>query len=255
MCHESKIPTRIEMFAYVPLVPLEVIPPEKLQSLRFKRIGHVSFDSNERTNYTARELKSVYVDFFAHLLKLQVHKCYTSKQNVFKQVGVLSVKCVASNQRLAVKAPDAMTAKPEVGPAVGPPVGPPADPPAGATEASAEAPKEQPSEQARTIVQTEERLDAPVDVGTLQELRVLEREKARAVDLEDFDEALRLKNVILKLKAVSKQLAELEHKKREAVKCEDYEAAKRFKVEVEKLKASILAQEAPTKLRASRATK
>ncbi len=238
----------------MPLIPLEVIPLEKMHSLNFKRIGHISFDSNERTNFTARELKSVYVDFFVYLLKLQVNKCFTNKLNSFKQVGIISLRCVASKQQLAhQKLPPQMPAA-EV-PAL--PAAPQPESPPPAEPVHPETSKEQPVSHppavpARTVVQTEQKMETVMDMGTLQELRMLEREKARAVESEDFDEAIRLKGMILKLRAVSKQLGELEMKKRDAVKNEDYESAKKYKHEIERLKGSILAQEAPTKVRISR---
>lgn len=244
LCHEFKIPQRIELYSYVPLIPLEVIPVEKMQSLNFKRIGHISFDSNERTNYSARELKSVYVDFFAYLLKLQINKCYVNKFNSFKQVGIVSLKCVAGKQQLPQKVPGELPTAASVPP---PPVN---DPPIQKTEIRKEEPE--PSPPPKNIIQSEQKIETAIDAGTMQELRILEREKAKAVESEDFDEALRLKNIILKLKAAGKMLNELECKKRDAVKNEDYEAAKKYKIEIEKLKGTILSQEAPTKMRVSR---
>jgi len=245
LCHESKIPSRIELFAYVPLIPMEVIPVEKMQTLNFKRIGHISFDSNERTNYTARELKSVYVDFFAYLLKLQVGKCYNNRLNNFKQAGIVSLKCVASKQQLPYQ-----KVVPEISAPQPAETAPQADP--SLPEANNEEKPDLAIPGTHNIVQSDQKLEPLMDPGTIQELHILEREKARAVESEDFDEAIRLKGMILKLKAVGKQLSDLEAKKRDAVKNEDYETAKKFKHEIEKLKGSILAQEAPSKMRISR---
>eukprot|EP01022_Parablepharisma_sp_SALTPOND_P014332 TRINITY_DN1937_c0_g1_i1.p1 TRINITY_DN1937_c0_g1~~TRINITY_DN1937_c0_g1_i1.p1 ORF type:complete len:735 (-),score=128.50 TRINITY_DN1937_c0_g1_i1:5890-8094(-) len=214
-----------------------------MQSLNFKRIGHISFDSNERSNYSARELKSVYVDFFAYLLKLQVGKCFVNKFNNFKQAGIVSLKCIASRQQLPYQKVQA-----EIPPSHPVPVPQEAPLPV--------EPKKEEQEPVPTLShnapQSEQKTETPIDASTMQEIRILEKEKAKAVETEDFDEALRLKNIIIRLKAAGKQLSELEAKKREAVRNEDYEAAKKYKLGIEKLKGSILAQEAPTQIRISR---
>ena len=46
----------------------------------------MSFDSNERTQYKARELKSVQVDVVAQLLKVVVHQTHPNQLNKHNQV-------------------------------------------------------------------------------------------------------------------------------------------------------------------------
>lgn len=58
-----------------------------------KRLGYLSFNSNERTGHQARELKSVKVNSNAYLLRLVVQQCHTNKLNIYNQVrNVLSRK-------------------------------------------------------------------------------------------------------------------------------------------------------------------
>ncbi len=52
-----------------------------------KRLGYLSFNSNERTGHQARELKSVRVNSDAYLLRLVVQRCHTNKLNIYNQVG------------------------------------------------------------------------------------------------------------------------------------------------------------------------
>lgn len=52
----------------------------------FKRLGYLSFDSNERSNHQARELKSVHVNVHAFLLRLVIHRCHVNKLNIYNQV-------------------------------------------------------------------------------------------------------------------------------------------------------------------------
>lgn len=54
----------------------------------------MSLDSNERSQFQARELKSVYVDSVTLLLKLVFHKCHVNKFNLYNQVGLIAVNCM-----------------------------------------------------------------------------------------------------------------------------------------------------------------
>ena len=54
-----------------------------------KRLGYLSFNSNERTGHQARELKSVKVNSNAYLLRLVVQQCHTNKLNIYNQVRSL----------------------------------------------------------------------------------------------------------------------------------------------------------------------
>jgi hypothetical protein len=51
-----------------------------------KRLGYLSFASNEGSNFKARELKSVHVATPAQLLRLVFHKCHINKLNIYNQV-------------------------------------------------------------------------------------------------------------------------------------------------------------------------
>jgi len=44
-----------------------------LSEISYKRLGYLSLDPNERSGFQARELKSVYVDSLAVILKLIFH--------------------------------------------------------------------------------------------------------------------------------------------------------------------------------------
>jgi centrosomal protein CEP104 len=52
-----------------------------------KKLGHLSFDSNEHTEYQARELKSVHVNVEAAYVRLVLHRCHVNKLNIYNQVG------------------------------------------------------------------------------------------------------------------------------------------------------------------------
>ena len=54
-----------------------------LNEIEFARLGYLSLDSNERSGFQARELKSVYVNSVSLLLKMVFHKCHANKFNLY----------------------------------------------------------------------------------------------------------------------------------------------------------------------------
>lgn len=57
-----------------------------LETVQFKRLGHVDLSDNERTGQQARELKSVRVDAMGLYVKLSLHKNYYHQRNTYNQV-------------------------------------------------------------------------------------------------------------------------------------------------------------------------
>lgn len=92
LSHQSDIATKVELFVYVPNSPL-LPSAEQVPTLQFRRIGYLSLDSNERTGFTARELKSVYIQEPAYFLKISLYKCHVNKYNIFNQVGLIAINC------------------------------------------------------------------------------------------------------------------------------------------------------------------
>ena len=82
LSHQSKIATKIEIFVGI---------GADYQTSSYKRLGFLSLDSNERSSYQARELKTVYVDQLGNFLKLRIQKNYLNDQNPFNQVGLMAV--------------------------------------------------------------------------------------------------------------------------------------------------------------------
>lgn len=50
-------------------------------------LSYVPLSDNEKTDFKARELKSVYMDAVGQYLKLIFHKNYVNKYNVYGQVS------------------------------------------------------------------------------------------------------------------------------------------------------------------------
>lgn len=88
LSHQSKISTRIELFAGV---------GSDYFSCAFTRLGYLSLDSNARSAHKARELKSVYLKARGHFLKLVLHKCYVNSLNLYNQVGLIAINVLGSS--------------------------------------------------------------------------------------------------------------------------------------------------------------
>lgn len=80
----TQIATRVEVFVGTPSNVADSDP----NSCVFKRLGYLSFDSNERSSHQARELKSVHVNVPALLIRLVIHRCHVNKLNIYNQVDV-----------------------------------------------------------------------------------------------------------------------------------------------------------------------
>jgi len=86
---------------------MQLPTPQELPNLKFKRIGYLSLDSNERSGFTARELKSVYIEAPAYFLKIALHKCHVNKHNIFNQVGLVAINCLGEAIDTGEKMPEA----------------------------------------------------------------------------------------------------------------------------------------------------
>jgi centrosomal protein CEP104 len=82
LSHQSKIATRIEIFVGT---AVEGDPRPAYSRAKFKRMGYVSLDPNERSNFQARELKTVQFNSSGLFLKLVVHKCSVNRLNIYSQ--------------------------------------------------------------------------------------------------------------------------------------------------------------------------
>ena len=88
LSHSSKISSKIEIFTYMPENLLNVPP---VQMFKWRRLGYLSLDPNEKSGFKARELKSVFIDAKAAYLKIALHKCHVNQFNMFNQVGLIAI--------------------------------------------------------------------------------------------------------------------------------------------------------------------
>lgn len=221
LSHQSKIATKIELFtASASNQGFNVDVAE------WKRLGYLPLDNNERSQFQARELKSVYVDVCAQGMRILFHKCHVNQFNIVNQVGLIALRCAGE-----VLGPDLALGQPPPNPSIGrPSVTRPA--PAAANAQLKPAPPGPDAAQAEADA-------AAFDPKTLERIQALSAAKQRAVEAEDYEEAKHCKEMLARLRHTGTMLRELEDRKRQAVQNEDYDAAKALKVEIDRLRQSL----------------
>ncbi|DBA04925.1 TPA: hypothetical protein N0F65_006927 [Lagenidium giganteum] len=92
LSHHCKIASKIELFA-------SVAKKADWRRATFHRLGFLTLGSNEKNNFSARELKSIQFPTSERvtLVRLLLHPCHTNKLNLFNQVGIVSL--VLTEQR------------------------------------------------------------------------------------------------------------------------------------------------------------
>ena len=87
LSHQNKISSQIDLHSYLPSVKNEI------SASKYKRLGKFSLDDNSKSNYQARESKTVYLDTEWQYLKFVMSECHINKYNIFNQVSIQSIKC------------------------------------------------------------------------------------------------------------------------------------------------------------------
>ena len=193
LSHQAKIATKIELF---------VGQGSNYHSASWQRLGYLSLDSNERSSYQARELKTVYIDQVGRFVKLVIHKNFVNKQNMFNQVGIVAINLLGQDNTAST---GSLTNDSQI---ISNPL-------------------------------NDLSIDMNLDPLTAERLRLLSDAKARAVATEDYVTAKKIKAVEGDLSTLGSQLAKLDMAKRIAVADEDYDKAKEIKDQVDILRAEI----------------
>ena len=210
LSHQCKVSSKIELLSMIPNEPVttgnhNVMNPSEL---KFRKLGYFFLNTNEKSNYLSRELKTVYVDIPVLYIKLLFHKCHINTQNIFNQVGIIACSIFG----------DGMT-QPGIEN-----MGNPGDP------RHKKKPKENYEQQ---------EFETQFDQATLERLRALQSAKEHAERDEDYREAKKLKEAIEKQKLIGTQISKLEERKEVAVRNEDYDSAIIIKREIEKLRNAV----------------
>jgi centrosomal protein CEP104 len=203
LSHQSKISYKVEIF---------IGRGASYRTAVFSRLGYLSLDSNERSNFQSRELKTVFIDnVYGEFIKLIINENHVNKTNLYNQVGIVAVSLLGMDEA-AVAASKQGRFPVGAGHKGGPRI---ADP------------------------YNDLSVDLNLDPQTADKLRQLAEAKSRAVEQEDYGTAKQIKNVEQELKAMGSQLAQLDMAKSDAVIAEDYDLAKEIKDSCDSLRREI----------------
>ncbi|QDZ20320.1 centrosomal protein [Chloropicon primus] len=205
-------------------MPQEGLAPEP-ENCSMKKLGHLSFDSNERSNHQARELKSVHINTKALLLRFVLQECHMNRLNSYGQVGIVAINIkgepmVEYNGGGVAHLQQAMHNMEMMGGQM---------------------------DRAPVLQQAVPKAPTPFSLQGFDPLTAsiiadVERAKTYAVEQEDYDEAKRLKAKIDYMKRIGAQIGELEAQKKIAVQEEDYDKAKSLKMEISVLRRRLEGQ-------------
>jgi centrosomal protein CEP104 len=198
--HQANISSKIEIY---------IGTGDTYDTATWKRLGYMSIDSNEKSNYQARELKTVFVDSFGQYLKLILNENHHNHLNIFNQVGIIALNLTGVPAQESKSVPHQPVAKVN------------------------------PSKPPSKNVYTDLSADLNLDPQTAGKLRQLAEAKGRAIDNEDYLTAKQIKSVEQELKALGSRLAQLDLAKAEAVASEDYDLAKEIKDQCDDLRKEI----------------
>lgn len=90
LAHESKIPTSMEVFC----------GNRAKDAIVWERLGYLSLDDNQRSQFKARELKSVYVNARGEYIKFIIKQCHINTINLFNQVGIVAINVVGTSSKV-----------------------------------------------------------------------------------------------------------------------------------------------------------
>ncbi|NWU05950.1 CE104 protein, partial [Cephalopterus ornatus] len=226
LAHQYMISSKIEFYISESLP--EYFSP--YQSERFQRLGYVPLSDNEKTEFKARELKSVYVDAVGQYLKLIFHKNYVNKYNIYGQVALVAVNIIGDP---ADYSNDSMSS-PSSEKLIDHYLGIKSDDPALDGTYLGKSDSISPLDDLA--------FDMYQDPEVAQIIRRLDERKREAVRHERYDHAKKLKQAIADLQKVGERLGRYEVEKRYAVEKEDYDLAKKKKEQMDEYRLKVYHQ-------------
>ena len=192
------------------------------RSATFSRLGYISFDTNEKSSFKARELKSVHLDCEGLFIKLSCQKNHVNKHNVFNQVGLVAVNLlgdfISSGGPDSLKDLDIMN---------------------NSSNAAMLGNINKP-EHVSMIDDITFGMYQDPEVGRV--IKELERKKHMAIEEERYEYAKRLKQAVSDLYKVGERLGRLEKEKKAAVSEENYDLAQAKKVQANEIRMVVFEQ-------------
>ena len=202
--HEKYIPAQIKFYTYYPEKNNEII--DNYHNVRYKYIGFIKMDTNERSQYRARESRKVYVNTKSLFLKIELGQNYRNEFNIFNQVGLMNLDFFGTYL-----------------------------PPLGNNQ-----------DKNKFILKHATRKDNIEEISDLaledicgQELKDLKEKMDYNIKIENYLECKQIKSKLDKVRIYGRQIYDLENQKRIAVNNEDFDQAMDLKNLVDKMKANL----------------
>ncbi|NWH68872.1 CE104 protein, partial [Geococcyx californianus] len=227
LAHQYMISSKIEFYISESLP--EYFAP--YQSERFHRLGYVPLSDNEKTDFKARELKSVYMDAVGQYLKLIFHKNYVNKYNLYGQVALVAINIIGDPADCSADCNNTPSREKLIDHYLGIKSDDPALDRTYLGKPDCISPLDDLA------------FDMYQDPEVAQIIRRLDEKKRAAVRDERYDYAKKLKQAIADLqKVVGERLGRYEVEKRCAVEKEDYDLAKKKKEQMEAYRLKVYQQ-------------
>lgn len=202
LIHEKNIPSKINFYVYNPKNSSEY--PKNYKRLKYEYAGYISLDSNTRTNYKARELRRVTVDFNCLFVKLELFRNYINRYNVFNQVGIMSLEFFGEYRPLLgnnKQINDCFL---------------------------------------QDTVLPEEPTEEELNEICGESVEILTQKMKENIELENYEVCANIKNHIEKIKLYARKVFELENKKKHAINNLDFETAQTMKNLIEIAKNNLI---------------
>ncbi|XP_012425851.5 centrosomal protein of 104 kDa [Taeniopygia guttata] len=226
LAHQYMIASKIEFYISESLP--EYFAP--YQSERFQRLGYVPLSDNEKTDFRARELKSVYMDAVGQYLKLIFHRNYVNKYNLYGQVSLVAVNIIGDPADYDIDSMSSPSREKLIDHYLGIKLDDPALDGTYLGKCDSISPLDDLA------------FDMYQDPEVAQIIRRLDEKKREAVRLECYDHAKKLKQAIADLQKVGERLGRYEVEKRYAVEKEDYDLAKKKKEQMDEYRLKVYQQ-------------
>ncbi|XP_069731112.1 centrosomal protein of 104 kDa [Phaenicophaeus curvirostris] len=226
LAHQYMISSKIEFYISESLP--EYFAP--YQSERFHRLGYVALSDNEKTDFKARELKSVYMDAVGQYLKLIFHKNYVNKYNLYSQVALVAINIIGDPADCSADSNNTPSREKLIDHYLGIKLNDPALDGTYLGKPDYISPLDDLA------------FDMYQDPEVAQIIRRLDEKKRAAVRDEQYDYAKKLKQAIADLQKVGERLGRYEVEKRCAVEKEDYDLAKKKKQQMEAYRLKVYQQ-------------
>ncbi|UJR26748.1 hypothetical protein I4U23_008063 [Adineta vaga] len=207
LAHQYLIASKIEFF----LGDCTSDESIALENARYTRLGYIELSSNERTDFKARELKSIHVDAEGMFLKLIIHKNYQNRLNLYNQVSIVAINLLGDDidksHENNENQPDLVLTR---------------------------------SDQISILDDLAFAMYQDPEIAAI--IKNLDRKKQECVQEERFDQARKFKQAIQELIKVGERLARYDVEKRQAIENEDYDVAQTKKDKMELYRAETYKQ-------------